>query len=251
MMVLSLFTACGKKNDGKESPTAPSGATTPAVEDDPNSTYTSPLENTVALENAKSIADYNALMLNRAGGLFKEQLKSISEIEKQAENYAETLTDAENQLNMTIADKKEIYGEDYEFSFEVTNKSAFSQEDLAFLSEDILSQAEKELKAIQLIFLNETKLEQEAAKSGLTKEQCREKLNLYKKIYTEMKTAKITEGYELDYTIYFKGSNLEEPVEYDSATDTVCKINGKWVYTGNLYLSAYHLDYIVIPGNTD
>lgn len=250
MMVLSLLTACSKKNDGNQSPTAPSGATTPTVEDDPNSTYTTPLENSVAQENAKSMAEIDALALNQVGGLFKEHLKGISEIEKQAENYAKTRADAENQLNMTIADKKEMYGEDYEFYCEVTNKSAFSQEDLTLLSEEILSQAEKELKAIQFILLDEAKLEREAEASGLTKEQCREKLNLYKKIYTEMRTAQITEGYELDYTIYVKGSSLEEPAESDSATDTVCKVNGKWVYTGSLYLTSYYLTYIVIPGST-
>ena len=252
VMVLSLFTACRKKADGNENnPTAPSGETAPAGDENISGTYTSPVENVVAQANAKSTTEIDTLTLNRTGGLFKTQLQSIYEIEKQSQNYAQTQTDNEIRLQMIVEEQNEMYGEDYTFYHEITDEDAFTQEDLKILTEEILSQAEKELKAIPLILNSNTMLEREAAASGLDKEQCRKVLGFYKEIYTEMKTAKITEGYELDYTIYAKGSNLTEPTEYDSATVTVCKINGRWVCIDNLYFTSYYYAHIVNPGSMD
>jgi hypothetical protein len=250
VMVLSLFTACSKKDNGKETnPTAPTVEIIPVGDENISSTYTTPVENSVALANAKSMKEIDTLTLNRTGGLFKTQLQSIYEIEKQSQNYAQT--DNEIRLQMIVEEQNEMYGEDYAFYHEITDEDAFTQEDLKILTEEILSQAEKELKAIPLILNNNAMLESEATASGLDQEQCRKVLGFYKEIYTEMKTAKITEGYELDYTIYVKGSNLTEPTEYDSATVTVCKINGRWVCIDNLYFTSYYYAHIVNPGSMD
>lgn len=181
--------------------------------------YTTPLDLWMDIENAKTFKAYQAASVKVTNGLFDDEMKTIQDLEQKSD-YADDGDWFEEQ----VEEYEDEYGSDYKFYYEVDEKEKLDSDDLKDLQEELRDDAEATLEEIE-----DTDPEDLADQLGLSEKDAEKYIDVNAAVYKVLKSAKITEGYELEVTIYAKGKELDEPEEIEECTITVVKVNGKWV----------------------
>ncbi len=187
--------------------------------------YKTPLDNYIAVRNNKKYDE--EIDMKNLNGLFKKEYKEILSIMKKSEEYDKD--EQKDQFNEMIEEREEMYGEDYKYSYEITEKEKLDKDDVKDFQDELKDQAKETLKQLkEMDDFDSDEWEDYAEMMGLTTSQAKKLMKTYKSIMEEMKNAKVTAGYELEVTITLDGSELDEPEE-NERTVYVYKINGRWV----------------------
>lgn len=180
--------------------------------------YTTPLDIEMEQLNAQTYKAYKSASLKVSNGLFDSELKDAYNLMIEDED------ELEDEYKDKVEDLKDEYGKNYKFYYEIEDKEKIEKDDLKDLQEEIRDSAEEALEEIA-----DTDVEDIADMMGLSKSDAKKYVSITEKVMKTMKSAKISDGYELEVVVYVDGKELDEPEEYRSYTVSVYKINGRWV----------------------
>lgn len=221
VMVLSLFTACGKKDDDDDDDD--DDEKTSQEDKKTSSTYTTPLDKEMVITYPKNYAECEAARSTRTSGLVDDEINEMVKLLRKVGFMADEEESEENIQDM-IAEYTEMYGEDYEFYYEINSKTALDKDALKDAEEETHAEAKETLEEIE-----NTEPEDITESIGLSETGAEKYLKLGKTLYEKIAKFEITEGYELEVAYFVKGSALEEPKELYTDTVSVYKIDNCWV----------------------
>lgn len=191
--------------------------------------YKTPLNLAADIRNAKTYTELLKSYTSQSNGLIDKEAKTILNIFMDSEDS--DLDDVEEYWETVVDNFKDEYGENYKFYFVIEDKEELDKDDLKEIKEDIKDFA-KDLKDDLLDEVEDydsDDWEDLADDFGVSKAQAKKIVDALENIYKELKTAKVTAGYELSVTVMVRGSELDEPEEISEETIVVCKVNGRWV----------------------
>ena len=137
--------------------------------------------------------------------------------------------DAQDILEENFNYMADEYGDDYKISYKIEWKEKLDKDDLKEMKEDIKDFA-MDLKNVIDIYedLESDQWKEVADELGLSKANAKRIPKLLDDLYDELRSAKVTKGYELEVILRINGEYLDEPEE-EELTLYVYKINGRWV----------------------
>lgn len=192
-------------------------------------TYKSPvnmMEKVANNKKASKVMTYGTKMLN---GFCEDEVKDILKIMKESDDFEDTMEEMEEDYEDAIEEKKDEYGSNYKIKYKITDKEKLDKDELKEIKEQY-----KSIAKMFRSFVEETEdydsddWEDLAEESGLSKSQVKKLVKAVEALYKEMKSVKVTKGYELTVTVIITGSELDEPEE-EEITVRVYKVNGRWI----------------------
>lgn len=188
-------------------------------------TYKTPIAAAEKLLNMKSfgkLIDNAPSVLN---GFGESEADKIIKILKKSDQYQDIKEDAEDAVDDLVEMLKDEYGSNYKIKIKIEDKEKLEKEDVKEFRDQLRSVADmtKELDE-----LDSDDYEDMADELGISKSQAKEVIKTAKSFGKECKSAKVSDGYELEVVVTITGSELEEPMEQDM-TVRVFKVDGRWV----------------------
>lgn len=210
VLLLLTFAACGNGEEGGKD----------SKKSDSN-TYETPMELTVKYANSKDYKEYdNYSVLN---GFCEEEMKSLAKIMGGENGNKE-------RFENNIKNNKEMFGDDYEFSYKVKDKSKLDKDVLSDYENTLIelaSDIQADLSAAENF--DSYDWDNAAVFNGISVEDLKKAVPYMKAIGEILKDCEVTAGYTLSLEAYTTGSKLEEK-QTDTRTDyVVLEINGRWV----------------------
>ena len=192
-------------------------------------TYKTPVNMLEKHANNKKVSklmDYSTKMLN---GFCEDEVENLIDIVKKTDNFEDRMEIMEESFEDAIEDYEDEYGSNYKIKYKIVEKEKLDKDELKEIKEGFKDTA-KGLRNL----VGETEdwdsddWEDMADEMGLSKSQAKKLVKAVEALYKEMKSAKVTKGYELTVTVITTGSELEEPEE-EEITVCVFKVNGRWI----------------------
>ena len=191
-------------------------------------TYKTPVSWAEKMQNSRSAEKLIALSQDSVAGFLGEDLETIMEVMQTTDAYEILLDYAIEQYDEgTVEDWIDIYGEDYKYTFEVEDKERLDRDDLKAYKSELTEIANHWLDAVERVGMV-VSLDDFADHLGVSKAKARKFLSAFESVMKELKSADITDGYELSILITVDGEELDDPEE-ESRTMCVYKINGHWI----------------------
>ena len=193
-------------------------------------TYKTPVKLYVKYMNAETHKNPYNDQLKLLNGLCDNEMKAMIKIMKKSDEYEDELEDEIEDWESQVESFKERYGDDYKFSFEVDDKEKLDKDDCKDYQDDLRDYAKSRYNSIkdEIDDYDSDDWSDMADSMGISRSDAKKYAKKMQDMYKEMRTAKVTAGYELDIIIKITGSELDEPEEQEH-TIHVYKINGRWV----------------------
>ena len=205
-------------------------------------TYKTPLNLMMDRANEKKASKVLDAEIDTLNGLCEKEYKALEKLMQKSDDYDQE--EIEEEYEEYIDEMKEEYGKNYKYSYKIEDREKLDKDDLKELKSDIKSLA-KQIKNVldEMEDFDSDDWEDLADELGLKKSQAKKLEDILEDVYKELKSVKVTKGYELTVKVTLKGSELDEPEEEE---DTICvyKVNGRWVSEeslSSLYAFAYLL----------
>ncbi len=216
LAVTCVFAGCGEGGDDKDS--GKGGGSAKA------SSYEDLIETMEEFQNKKTYYDQFDMQLAGFGGFCEDEMKDYADLQKKSEYYDEE--SAKENFNENIAENKEMYGDNYKYTYEIRDAEPFTDEDLEVYRDDLRDSADD--MEDEISYYEEDSLSDLADDLGFTSEDDAQKyLDIMSAVAKKYKNAEVTEGYHITVEVTLSGSELEED-EVDTETFTVIKIDGFW-----------------------
>ncbi len=205
-------------------------------------TYKTPLNLMADRANEKKASKILDAEIDTLNGLCEKEYKALMKLMQKSDDYDEE--EIEEGYEEDIDAMKDEYGKNYKYSYKIEDKDKIDKDELKELRSEIKSLA-KEIKSVldEMEDYDSDEWEDLADELGLKKSQAKKLEDILEDVYKELKSVKVTKGFELTVKTTLKGSELDEPEE-DEVTICVYKINGRWVSEealSSLYVFAYLL----------
>ena len=203
-------------------------------------TYKTPLANEFKLMNTKKVTSIDKLYISQLNGFAEKEVKAVYKAMSKSETFTDYMDKLADEEQDAIDEMKETYGDNYKYSYEITEKEELERSDRNELRDQLKDLGEN-LKDL----VDETKdfdnadWDDLATNLDMTKSEAKALISALKELATELKDVEVTAGYEITYNQTLKGSELEDPEE-DEMTMYVYKVNGRWV-SGNAITRIYGL----------
>lgn len=191
---------------------------------------TTPLDLQMDLQNAKNYKSYEKAQLKVTNGLADDEMEDITKILKKSSEY--DVEDLKEDFEDGVEDLVDEYGKNYKFYYEIEDKDKIEKDDLKDIEDDLQDSARDSYKDIK--DTDEDDIEDLADMLDIKESDAKKLINIMVKYYKGLKSAKITDGYELEVTYYVDGKELDEPKELREVTIEVYKVDGKWVILDDL-----------------
>ena len=221
LLVLGMFTGCGKKGtlDLTES------------EDDETkskTSYETPLELKMDVKNARNYQEFQAAIFEYYGGQYGSKIGNAYKYLKGTDfdNPFRPYSYNNYSFQQMLAENNYDYGEDYEFYYKIENKEKLDQETLKEFQEAVRDAADDLYSDYQNADSDDILYDWDVV---LSDQEAETFAQIYRDVAKELKSAKVTEGYNLNVTYYVKGKNLQAPKELDNIIIDVYKVNKTWV----------------------
>lgn len=205
-------------------------------------TYKTPLNLMADRANEKKASKILDAEIDTLNGLCEKEYKALMKLMQKSDDY--DAEEIEEGYEEDIDAMKEEYGKNYKYSYKIEDKEKLDKDDLKELKSDIKSLA-KQIKNVldEMEDFDSDDWEDLADELGLKKSQAKKLEDILEDVYKELKSVKVTKGFELTVKTTLKGSELDEPEEEE---ETICvyKVNGRWVSEealSSLYAFAYLL----------
>lgn len=195
----------------------------------PNKVST-PLDLQMDLQNAKNYKSYEKAQLKVTNGLADDEMEDIMKILKKSGEY--DVEDLKEDFEDGVEDLVDEYGKNYKFYYEIEDKDKIDKDDLKDIEDDLQDSARDSYKDIK--DTDEDDIEDLAEMLDIKESDAKKLINILVKYYKGLKSAKVTDGYELEVTYYVDGKELDEPKELREVTIEVYKVDGKWVILDDL-----------------
>lgn len=191
-------------------------------------TYKTPIAETVDALNSKKYVDSYDQIVDHLNGFTAGEFKAIFKILKSTDDYKDNLEDRKDAFEDSIQSRKDEYGDNYKYSYKITDKEKLDSDDLKEVKDQI-HEAGKKMRD----FVKETKdddfdWDDFADELDVSKKEAKKIVKHIEKIADTWRTAKVTAGYEMEVELIIKGSELDEPEESEDEVK-VYKVNGKWI----------------------
>ena len=200
---------------------------------------TSPLSLMEKYVNRENVR-YEDYLNDYTGKLVGSKAVKIVKILRSNEDFAEYFENIEESFAGRYEDRCDEYGEDFKIRYKNDRDSEdeIDEDDLDDYK-DMLKELGKSYVELskELSKMKNSEKKDLAEELDISLRDLNKIIDCMKDIGTELKGAKVTEGYELNYDITITGSELDEPEE-DNGTMNVYKINGKWC-SGATYSALY------------
>ena len=207
-----------------------------------SNTPTTPIKLYFKAQNNKKASKTVTLDLEQYNGFLEKEYKEILKLQKKSEGGKENLEDQEEYAEEEIEYLKDKYGDNYKYSYKVIEKEKLDKDALKAAKDSIKSQG----KSIKNMVENTEDWDSDdwadaAEEMDLTKSQAKSYYKIMKTIGTTMSKAKVSDGYKITVEVKITGSELDEPEEYED-TFYVLKVNGRWVLSSTVGVSAYTIE---------
>lgn len=192
-------------------------------------TYKTPLKIEVELMNSRKCISPIKSSIKMLNGFAKNEFSEMFEIINKTEFYEEELEDYEEYYLEYIENLEDEYGENFRFSFKITDKEKLEKEELRDFRNELREVADEIEEIIDEIdYYDSDDWEEIADDFGTSKTEAKKLVKTFEKIGKKYKEAKVTAGYKLDILLIIKGRELDEPEEMEIQGE-VYKVNGRWV----------------------
>lgn len=192
-------------------------------------TYKSPvnmMEKVANNKKASKVLNYSTKMLN---GFCEDEIKDILDILKKSDDFEDTMEALEEYYADSIENMEDAYGSNYKIKYKITDKEKLDKDELKEIRNDLKDTASEMRDMVEETEdYDSDDWEDLAEESGLSKSQVKKLVKAVEALYKEMKSVKVTKGYELTVTVVITGSELDEPEEKE-ITVRVFKVNGRWI----------------------
>lgn len=240
LMLLLTFAACGTKDDEDDNKKDKESTSDSAKddgdkdndkdddkdddkeddkEDSKSNTYETPFQLAVTFRNSKTFSESgNLAILN---GFCEDEMNKLMK--------AVGGTYTEEDFYDVIDNYKSEYGEDYKFSYEITDKTKLDKDDIEAYQDEFRTCAADATEYIDAIAdFDDEDWEALAEVFELDVAASKKAVNIIKDIQAILEDCKVTEGYNVNFSFIASGSNLEEDEVNENEVDVI-KINGRWV----------------------
>lgn len=200
--------------------------------------YKTPIKTMQKYANMKKYYDPVKESLAEANGLFADEIKAMAKLEKSKEDYKDDLEDAKDNFAERIENMQDEYGKNYKITYKVTDKEKIDKDDLKDYRDSLRDYAEQLEKMIDSTDDYDSEdWEDMADNLGFDgdKASAKKYVRILEDMRKELRSARVTAGYELEVTQKITGSELDEPEE-EEMTITVYKVNGRWVSSSSVGL---------------
>lgn len=201
------------------------------------SSRTTPLAVMEKYANAKQIK-LETVVKDMLGGIEGNNTAKIVKIARSSEEFKDRIEELEETSADTYEDNQDEYGKNFKIRYkndkEVEEK--IDKDDLKDYRSNIRELGDKYYdlgKALGKV--KSADLKDLADDLDMSTKDLKACIDCLKTIGQKLKSADVSEGYDLEYFIIITGSELDEPDEDDGEL-TVLKVNGKWVSTQGLSL---------------
>ena len=225
LTLIFTFAACGdsKSGDGKDSDGDSIGGA--------GNTYETPLKISINQANNREFVAGYADKIELFNGFCKDELKAWEEFYMQTDYYKDFSADDEDDFYDMIEEMKAEFGDDYKYSYKITEKTELTDEDLEDYIESLEMEAfdcDTEIKRLERFDDEDWSDFAYDLGFGSDIDAAKEYKDILEDVRDAYESAEVEEGYELRVDFIISGSELEED-EVVSEIVYVLKINGKWV----------------------
>lgn len=193
-------------------------------------TYKTPLDLQYKVMNAKDFSHPMEKTLALCNGFCEDELSDFVAIYKKTDMYEDMEDRLEEAFEEQIEYYEDEYGKDYKFYYEIDDEDELDSDDLEEVEDDIKNMAKSMKSAIkEMDDYDSDDWEDMADSLGISKSEAKEFAKVIKALYEELKSVKVTEGYELEIVEMVSGEELGDPEEVREYTVYVYKVNGRWI----------------------
>ena len=205
-------------------------------------TYKTPLNLMMDRANEKKASKILDAEIDTLNGLCEKEYKALEKLMQKRDDYDED--EVEEEYEEYIDEMKEEYGKNYKYSYEITDREKIDKDELRTVKKRIKNYA-RQIEDIldEMEDYDSDDWEDLADELGLKKSQAKKLEDILEDVYDELKSVKVTKGYELCVEVTLDGKKLDEP-EVEEETICVYKVNGRWISEealSNLYAFLYIL----------
>lgn len=197
------------------------------------SSYKSPIDDMIAARNQKKFVDPYDAEIKFLNGFAEGEYKAIVKILKSAEDYEDSIEEYKEYFEESIDELKDEYGDNYKYSYKIDDKDKLDKDDLKAFEDSIQEEGKALLEKVKATKKDDFDQDEVTDEMGISDKDYKALLKNAEKIGQIYKKADVQEGYELDLTVFIKGSELDEPEEIE-LTVNVYKVNGKWISSNSI-----------------
>ncbi len=193
--------------------------------------YKTPIKTMEKYDNAKKYYSDGAKTVDLLNGFCEKEMKNIYKLYQSTEDYKENIDDLKEDFKDNIEDIKDEYGNNYKYKYKIIDKDKIDRDDLKDFRDELRDFADTlEYTIDETDDFDSDDWEDFADDLGFdgSKSKAKKLIKNLEKIRKNYKSAKVSDGYEVEVEIILKGSELDEPIEKD-ATFYVYKVDGRWV----------------------
>ncbi len=202
--------------------------------------YKTPIKTMQKYANAKTYYTSYDRSLDMLNGFCEDEMKEIVKLYKSTDEYKDNIEDEKDDFKDEIEDLKDEYGKNYKYTYKITYKEKLEKDDLKEFRDELRDTA-KSLESVAELTedYDSDDWEDMADEMGFDGEKSKAKkfIKSVEKLGKALKSAKVTDGYELEVTVILTGSELDEPEERDM-TINVYKVDGRWISSSGLSLGS-------------
>ena len=198
-------------------------------------TYKTPLNLTVSYMNNKKASAKIDGVVDLLNGLCESEAKALLKVVKKTDAYEDIEAELIESFEDQIEDMEDEYGKNYKYSYKVESKDKLEKEDLREFRDQLKSLKEQLDELVdEADDFDSDDWEDLADDLGMTKAEAKKLVAALEDVCKELKTIKVTAGYEVEIVMSLNGSELDEPEEEEMEIK-VYKVNGRWVSMDALY----------------